>query len=261
MDVKVQWIPVGEFVSTIDPFFCHNLFFSDFVIIESSAISTWEYEGVDLDIIVRNSQNNNAISDAKVSVNYQGSHGLTVVADDVAVQSDGTAFIEVHQNGYYSVQVKAEGFIDADFEMHVQCTSEDCENAKLVSMSPELEPGQTRIMLTWEKENPVDLDIHIVAVQKSDQSTCRTFYGNLNGCTKISLDLDNTSGGLNGAETMTLLDNAINKDYVYVIGVEDYRFENEGSPFLESGATVTITNGVKTVYKDMVASSISRSEE
>ena len=99
-----------------------------------------------------------------------------MVADDVAVQSNETAFIEVHQNGYYSVQVKAEGFIDADFEMHVQCTSEDCENAKLVSMSPELEPGQTRIMLTWEKENPVDLDIHIVAVQKSDQSTCRTFY-------------------------------------------------------------------------------------
>lgn len=127
-------------------------------------------------------------------------------------------------------------------------------------MSPELEAGETRIMLTWD-DAPSDIDIHIISVKKSDKSSCRTYYGNKSGCEKISLDLDNTSGGQNGAETMTLLDNAINQDYVYVIGIEDYNFESSGTPFLESGATVTITNGVKTVYKNMVADSVSYSEE
>ena len=128
-------------------------------------------------------------------------------------------------------------------------------------MSPTLAAGETRIMLTWETEAPSDIDIHIVSVQKSDHSTCRTYYGNKSGCKKISQDLDNTSGGQNGAETMTLLDNAINKDYVYLIGIEDYNFESNGTPFLSSGATITVTNGVKTVYDRMVASSISYSTE
>jgi len=254
----ITWIPVGEFVSTIDPYFCHNLLSSDYAVTEAPEEEFWE--GVGLDIIARNSQNNNEITNAYVSVSYQGTSGLTVIADSVAVSSSGAAFIEVPRNGYYSVQVKAEGFIDSDFEMEVQCTSADCENIKLVSMSPTLDAGQTRIMLTWDDE-PSDIDIHIVSVLKSDYSTCRTYYGNKGGCTKITLDLDNTSGGHNGAETMTLLDNAINKDYVYVIGIEDYNFESDGSKFLNSGATVTITNGVKTVYKEMVADSISYSTE
>ena len=255
----IQWIPVGEFVSTIDPYFCHNLFYADFVATEAPEEEF--YDGVGLDIIVRNSQNNNVITGATVSVNYQTSTGITVVADEVAVSDAGTAFIEVHANGYYSIQVKAEGFIKSDFEMEVQCTSEDCTNKKLVSMSPTLQAGQTRIMLTWENDEPQDIDIHIVAVKKDDHTSCRTYYSNKAGCTKISLDLDNTEGGLNGAETMTLLDNAINKDYVYIIGIEDYNFESNGTPFLNSKAAVTITNGVKTVYKHMVADSISYSKE
>ena len=255
----IQWIPVGEFITTIDPFFCHNLIYSSFVATEAPEPEF--YDGVGLDIIARNSQDNSKLSNAYISVTYQGSSGLTVVADDVAMNSDGTAFIGVDRNGYYSVQIRADGFIDADFEMEVQCTSADCENKKLISMSPTLDAGQTRIMLTWEKENPSDLDIHIVSVKKSDHSTCRTYYGNKSGCTKISLDLDNTSGGLNGAETMTLQDNALNKDYVYVIAVEDYNFESSGNYFLDAGAQVTITNGVKTVYKRMEAYEISYSTE
>ena len=50
-------------------------------------------------------------------------------------------------------------------------------------------------------------------------------------------------------------------DTVYVIGIEDYNFEASGTPFLNSGAVVSITNGVKTVYKHMVADSISYSKE
>ena len=256
---NIVWVPVGEFVNTIDPFFCHNLVFSDFV--ATAAPEPEFYDNVGLDIIVRNSQNNEAVTGAVVSVTIDDGSGLAIIADDVAVGSDGSAFISVHKNGFYSVQIEAEGFVTSDFEMEVQCTSADCPNKRLISMSPTLAAGETRIMLTWGTETPKDIDIHIVSVKKSDHSTCRTYYGNKSGCKKISQDLDNTEGGQNGAETMTLLDNAINKDYVYLIGIEDYNFESNGTPFINSGATISVTNGVKTVYSSMVASSISYETE
>ena len=107
--------------------------------------------------------------------------------------------------------------------------------------------------MTWEKAQPTDLDIHVMSVKKTDESMCRTFYGDKTGCSQISLDLDNVRGGLNGAETVTLLDNNVNKDYVYIIAVEDYRFQSSGNLFLESGASISITNGVKTENTRMVA--------
>ena len=65
-------------------------------------------------------------------------------------------------------------------------------------------------MMNWEKNTPNDLDLHIVAVKKKQFKTCRTYFGKKNVCEKISLDLDNTRGGQNGAETIQ--DNSINKD-------------------------------------------------
>ena len=41
--------------------------------------------------------------------------------------------------------------------------------------------------------------------------TPRTYWANTNGCPGISLDLDNTNGGLSGAETMTLTDSTENQ--------------------------------------------------
>ena len=210
---------------------------------------------------MRNSQNNEPVTGALVSVTIDDGGGVSNVADDVAVASDGTVFIPVQKNGNYKVQIEAEGFVTSNIEMEVQCSSADCPNKRLVTMSPTLAAGETRIMMTWETESPRDIDLHIVSVKKSDQSTCRTFFKRMNNCEKISLDLDNTRGGQNGAETITLLENAVNKDYVYLIAVMDYQWESNGTPFLSSGAKITITNGVKTVDAKMEASSISRSAE
>ena len=100
--------------------------------------------------------------------------------------------------------------------------------------------------MTWN-DKPNDMDLHVMAVKKSDKSTCRTYYSRKNSCHKISLDVDNTQGGQNGAETITLEDNAINQQYVYIIGVEDYRFDNNGGKaFANCRATITLTNGIKT---------------
>ena len=117
--------------------------------------------------------------------------------------------------------------------------------------------GQTRIMMTWEHLRPRNLDIRVVSVRKSDKKTCRTFHGNKKGCPKISLDLD----GLNGAETLTLLDKNVNKDYTYVIGVEDYNFEHRGARFLDSHCEIRITNRVKEEEKMMVAESVTKAKE
>ena len=225
----------------------------------SSPTTSMFCDNVGLDITVRNSQDNNPVSNAFISVTIDDE----IVAENVPVGPDGSVFIPVYRNGVYIVDVEAEGFIPGTFEMEVLCTSADCDcpNVKLFTMSPTLDFGQTRIIMNWEKNIPRDVDIHVVSVKDSDQSTCRTYYADKQSCEAISLDLDNTSGGLNGAETMTLLDAAVNKDYVYVVGIEDFRFESNGDPFLSSGSRITITNGVQTVYSEMVASSISSSEE
>ena len=207
---------------------------------------------------MRNSQNNNPVTGAVVSVTNEDG----VVAKNVTVNAEGIAVIPVKKNGLYKVHVEAEDFVTGDIEMEVKCTSADCPNKKLLTLSPTLEPGETRIMMNWEKNTPNDLDLHIVAVKKSKKSkTCRTYFGRKNSCEKISLDLDNTRGGQNGAETITLQDNSINKDYVYLIGIEDYGWEADGTPFLSAGATITITNGVKTDIMKMEASSIDKSAE
>ena len=116
-------------------------------------------------------------------------------------------------------------------------------------------------MMTWEHLRPRDLDIRVVSVRKSDKKTCRTFHGNKKGCPEISLDLDNTRGGLNGAETLTLLDKNVNKDYTYVIGVQDYNFEHGGARFLDSSCEIRITNRVKEEEKMMVAESVTKAKE
>ena len=124
-------------------------------------------------------------------------------------------------------------------------------------MSPELEAGQTRIIMSWGTESPRDVDIHVISVKKSDQSTCRTYYDNQNGCTEIIQDVDNRKGGNSGAETVTLLDNSINKEYTYLIGIEDYEWRGSGqTDFIHSEAKITITNGVETEVLRMVATSI-----
>jgi len=182
------------------------------------------------------------------------------------IGADGLLSIAVMGVGLawqYEVTVSSPGFIDSVFTMYIECSDDgSCTEAnKFVSMSPELAPGQTRIMLTWATDAPSDLDIHIMAVNKADGSTCRTHWADTQGCDSISLDLDNTSGGLNGAETMTLTDNTVNQNYVYIIGVEDYGFENAGADFLQSGAIVTITNGQNTDATALVADSVSADAE
>ena len=209
---------------------------------------------VTLLIKVLNSENNLPVTTALVSVTAPDG---SIVGDNVQVNTEGIAEFYSCQIGTFTVHVESAGFIAADTTIEVGCEQADFTVERLVSISPELEYGETRIIMSWETDIPRDVDIHVISVRNSDQSTCRTYYGNKNGCTKISQDVDNTNGGNNGAETITLLDNTINKDFTYLIGIEDFQWDGQGETnFLESGSKITITNGVSTEVDHMVASSI-----
>ena len=88
-----------------------------------------------------------------------------------------------------------------------------------MGLSPNLVAGQTRIILGWEKNTPMDLEISVMAIKKNGGNLCKTSYSKQNGCTEVSLDLDNLSGGLNGIESVTLQDSKINSKYTYLIAV------------------------------------------
>ena len=179
------------------------------------------------------------------------------LGDNVQVDTDGIAEFFSCQIGTFDVQVEAVGFIAAATTIEVGCEQRAYTLQRLVSLSPELQAGETRIIMSWETNQPLDLDIHVISVRNSNQSdACRTFYGNLDGCTEISQDTDNFSGGNSGAETMTLLDNSINKDFTYLIGIEDYGSYGVYTNFIQSGAKITITNGVTTEVIQMVAGSV-----
>jgi len=169
----------------------------------------------------------------------------------------------IYSNGRYHIEAHADGFLTTDFPLDVDCTSSDCTVEKYLIISPTLPAGATRIMMSWGAQ-PSDVDIHVMAIKNSDDSMCKTWYRNKRGCNQIEQDLDNTSGGENGVETVTLLDNTVNVDYTYLVAIEDFRFEDGGAKFLQSGAGIVVTNGQQTEERDMDVStttSIDRATE
>ena len=225
-----------------------------------------------MDIVVRNSQDNKPVTGATLDIHYEPDTGEKVeVAKNLRVDAHGKASLEVTDTGKYGIKVSAEGFLSSTPHYTMRCLSSKCDHVKLVTLSPELRPGQTRIMMTWEHDIPKDLDIRVISVRNSNKRTCKTNYSNKDSCSFISMDRDNQIGGNNGSETITLLNNNVNKYYTYVIGVEEYGLvnehgrwadlQNQGQSFLDSGLEIRITNNVKEVEKIMVADSITPEKE
>merc|ERR1711962_538243 len=218
-------------------------------------------DGWGIRIIARSSQDNQPVPGAVADVSMREDDGQEVQLDQgLQFESDGTLFISIAAIGLYIVEIRAEGFIVDVEEITVDCTETECEVERLVAMSPELEAGQTRIIMTWD-DTPMDVDMHVMAVSKDSGELCRTWFDEKEGCPAVSQDLDNVEGGLNGAETVTLLDNAVNSKYTYLIAVEDFKFENGGEPFLWSGTGISVTNGIKTIEREMEAMVVAYHEE
>ena len=63
---------------------------------------------------------------------------------------------------------------------------------------------------------------------------------------------DNVNGGTNGPETVTFQDPSINNLYTYVVGIDDFAFENNGVDFFNSGSTINVANNLQTHDVTMV---------
>merc|ERR1711872_486461 len=50
---------------------------------------------------------------------------------------------------------------------------------------------------------------------------------------------------------MTLSENTVNSQYIYMIAVEDPNFEKNGTSFLKSGTKILITNGITNIERKM----------
>lgn len=85
-----------------------------------------------------------------------------------------------------------------------------------VSLTPVVEPGKIRIVLTWP-DAPRDLDIYSI-FKTGKFSSCQVYFGKKT-CSGTHLDVDNNQGGRKGSETITI---DILEKYIYTFAVRKY---------------------------------------
>merc|ERR1719323_2330460 len=212
-------IPMYDVIQETDHFF-HELLYHE---VHPPTTPAPKLVNSGIKLSAHSSQDNSKIGNSKVSVTKMEGTDAEIVATSMDFNPDGTVFIPITSNGRYNIEVTADGYIAYSFEMDIACQASDCVNERLVTMSPVMDPGQTKIILNWRTAAPSDLDLHVVSLD-ADKGTCETDWTSKDKCVKIELDLDNTQGGLAGAETVTLKDNVVNANYRYAIGVVDYNF-------------------------------------
>ena len=110
--------------------------------------------------------------------------------------------------------------------------------------------------MNWQTYQPLDIDLHVMAINKTDSIMCRIWYENKFGCPSASQDRDNANGGPNGAEIVTLTDVNINCQFTYLVAIEDYEFENGGEHFVNSGAAIAVRNELHSIGQPMEAISV-----
>merc|ERR1712112_708468 len=184
-------------------------------------------------VITKNATNNEALSN--VQVNYTLSNQTQ---DSIITDSNGQGEIHPRMDllpGIMVLTANVEGFEPAVVE--VQISEEAISHPVTISLSPMLDPQtEMRLVMNWG-QNPQDLDLHVLQIdRKSGKETCHTYYENKDGCSGLSLDVDNTKGGYAGAETITW-DDA--DDFLYLMYVHDWSHEPE-THIVESEARIAL---------------------
>jgi len=154
------------------------------------------YDKVNVIFRALDATNNNLLSGLEINVqNYN---------DSLFTDSNGEAELLISQVEfpyYLSFQTFKVGY-----EMYnntVMIRNDQPSQIVAFSVSPTLTPDQSyRLVLNWGPQ-PSDLDLHVIEFDLGGNYVCETYYSNKNGCIGLSLDVDNTQGGDNGAETIT----------------------------------------------------------
>ena len=168
---------------------------------------------------------------------------------------DGFMVFETEGVGNFSGAVTADGYVTEEFSTIVDYTASITYTIE-VKMTPASE--QLTISFTWGS-SPDDMDLWVVSVKNSNESVmCITNYASVSTptCQEITMNIDQKTGGLNGPENVTLTNPSVNKDYTYLIGVEDYKWTvSTKDEIINSGAKITIQNDALTQTEEATLSS------
>ena len=180
-----------------------------------------------------NATNNEPVPNAEVRV---VGTGLATRTDD-----QGRFRLDATPTGSVPVEVSAPGFTAEQFEREL---AGGREQAIRVVLSPGLEAGQMRIVLTWG-DDPADLDAHLKGPLPDGEKFHVYFHqkGDLKSKEFVRLDVDDQNG--QGPETITVL-GVLPGTYRYF--VHDYTNCNDpqASRLAQSGAEVKLYQGGQT---------------
>merc|ERR1711970_330103 len=243
-----NYIPVNKFSRespmTNEKYYCHNLFKNGGVVEPAEPFCP----NTDLKVTIHNSLTNDNVDNSHVSIVLEDGGNEYVIANG-AVPEAGVVSSRINKNGKYVIRVEADGFMSAREEYVVNCVMVDCgacEPTILVPVSPLLNDGEMRVVLSWG-EKPRDLDIYAMRRNVAEWGTsCTTYHARRSGCEEATLDLDNTRGGNNGVETITMHDVPSHNGNVYMIFVQHYGYNRVTEEFGTSSAQIRITDGTKT---------------
>jgi len=191
---------------------------------------------------VQNALNGSGVSNATLEVRK----GINILSGEVlkTITSDdnGNYSLEL-PTGSYTLVVHAEGYTDTSVTINVVGNQ---TKQKDLSISPLLEEGNLRIVLSWGA-SPQDLDSHLVKSVNNEQEY-HIFYGHSQGTNGDNLDYDDVNGY--GPETITVTN--VNRSAVYKYYVHDYsNYSNHSDPYLKASSAkvdVYYGNESKTFY-------------
>lgn len=170
----------------------------------------------------------NAVNGGGVTAAVRFLHGgrYGTAERETSTKSDGS-FEAKLKPGQYTVEIHATGFITS-YEEIIVSTNSDLKGLNF-TLSPDLEVGEIRIVLTWE-ETPRDLDSHLEGTSSDGERVDVDFTDKIAENT-AELDIDDTSGF--GPETTTIYD--IGGSYTFSV----HNF-SEDDELEDSGAVVRI---------------------
>jgi len=251
-----NFVPVNTFSResphSSQKYYCHNVFQNGGAVIETEPFCP----NVEMKIAVHNVLTNADVPATASIIVKEGSNEFTVASGISLANSYITT--PINRNGVYNIRLDSEGFVSTREEYTVSCDINDCRSCEatfLVPMSPTLNPGELRMVLGWG-EKPRDLDIYLYRRNVNRWGTsCYTNYAKKSGCSESKLDLDNTRGGNNGVETITLHDTPSNIGNVYMVFVQHYGYNRVTDEFKNSKAQIRLTDGAQSSVVQLDSSS------
>ena len=171
-----------------------------------------------------------------------------------ALQADEYGYYAFSQPaGYYSLSAEAVGYTVMQREISVY-GMQDQDNQNL-TMTPVLENGEVRIVLTWDLE-PWDLDSHLMGPQSTGLPFHVCYYNQSvweEGLLMSNLDLDDTSSY--GPETTTIY-RAAEGTYSFVVHDYTNGGDHLSTALAASGANVKVYSGDSSVREFNVPPSL-----